>query len=319
MSTQNQSGQSPFAFAHRPDLGTLPQQAQVCEVDLHGGFALDRRGDFGHIYYGMPGCGLIRIDADLKRQELIQLPDGLTKMNFHSTSIGAFDGQWRLFLPADKNEQVAVVTLEGKLEYVLRRPEFEEYQAEDVPYKPTDTLLVGNQLYIADGYGSNYILSADVTTRQWMNIFGGKTEDENEHGKFMTAHGFNLVAATQQLAIADRPLARIQMHGLDGGFVSSHRLPTGAWPCGIDFLERDGRTYAVVGSLYDPVKDRPAPIYILDAATYEVLSTIRPKEELGIEAVQHLHNVVWQVYDDQVYLVCQSWNPGHYFVLELTQ
>ena len=97
-------------------------------------------------------------------------------MNFHSTSIGAFDGQWRLFLPADKNEQVAVVTLEGKLEYVLRRPEFEEYQAEDVPYKPTDTLLVGNQLYIADGYGSNYILSADVTTRQWMNIFGGKTE-----------------------------------------------------------------------------------------------------------------------------------------------
>jgi hypothetical protein len=103
---------------------------------------------------------------------------------------------------------------------------------------------------------------------------------------------------------------------LEGDFIASHQLPSGSWPCGIDFLEWKGRSLGVIGSLVDPVKDRPAPIYIIDAGTFEVLSTIRPKEELGIDLVQHLHNVVWHVYHDQLYLVCQSWNPGYYFVLE---
>ncbi len=116
--------------------------------------------------------------------------------------------------------------------------------------------------------------------------------------------------------IADRPNARIQHHGLDGHFLASHKLPAGAWPCGSDFIEHEGRGYAVVGSLRDPVEGRPAPIYILDADTYEVLSTIRPKEELGIELAQHLHNVVWYAHGGQLYLLCQSWNPGYYFVLE---
>ena len=81
-------------------------------------------------------------------------------------------------------------------------------------------------------------------------------------------------------------------------------------------IEHEGRGYAVVGSLRDPVEGRPAPIYILDADTYEVLSTIRPEEELGIELAQHLHNVVWYARGGQLYLLCQSWNPGYYFVLE---
>jgi hypothetical protein len=81
-------------------------------------------------------------------------------------------------------------------------------------------------------------------------------------------------------------------------------------------VEWDGRWLGVIGSLVDPVKDRPAPVYIVDALTFEVLSTIRPKEELGIEKAQHLHNVVWHVNDGRLFLVCQSWNPGYYFVLE---
>jgi hypothetical protein len=52
--------------------------------------------------------------------------------------------------------------------------------------------------------------------------------------------------------------------------------------------------------------------------TYEVLSTIRPKEELGIERADHIHNVIWHEHNGQLFLVCQSWNPGSYFVLELT-
>jgi hypothetical protein len=293
----------------------LPPNVIDVEVNLHGGFAVDRREGAGEIYYGMPGRGILRIDSDLRKQNLIALPDSLAPMNFHSTKIGQVAGGWRLILSANNDETVAIITLDGALDFVLSRPEFDAYQAEDVPFMPTDSVLVDDALYVADGYGANYISSADVHTKQWTGIFGGKTEDPTEDGKFATAHGINLTPSHTHLVIADRPSSRLQVHGMDGAFVESHTLPSGSWPCGIDFTEYRGRWYAVVGSLRDPVADRPAPIYVLDGETYEVLSTIRPQEELGIEGIQHLHNVVWHHHEDRLYLVCQSWNPGHYFVL----
>ena len=316
MSSDRLSGAAPFVFMHRPDLSNLPEAARACEVKLHGGFAVDTRAGFGQIYYGMPGCGLMRIGADLQTQDILSLPDELRPQNFHSTKLGQFDGQWRLFLPANEAEKVVVLNLEGEVEFILPRPLFDEYRDRELPYRPTDTVLVGNHLYIADGYGSNYITSADVTTRQWTGIFGGRTEDATENGKFLTAHGINFNPVHHHLDIADRPHSRVQAHGEDGRFIASHKLPAGAFLCGISYLRHHDRWYAVIGCLRDPEPGRPAPIYIIDAETYELLSTIRPKEELGIELAQHLHNVVFHVHAGQLYLVCQAWNPGHYFVLQ---
>ncbi len=74
MSPKKQSGQAPFAFAHCEDLHSLPAKALPLEEKLHGGFAVDKRPGYGHVYYGMPGCGLLRISADLTTQDLIELP-----------------------------------------------------------------------------------------------------------------------------------------------------------------------------------------------------------------------------------------------------
>ena len=316
MTLDRLSGQGAFVFTNRADLSTLPAAAWSYEVDLHGGFAVDTRSDYGQIYYGMPGCGLMRIDADLCTQDVIKLPDTLRSLNFHSAKLGQFDGNWRLILPANGHEMVVVLTLEGEIDFVLPRPVFDEYQSQDRAYKPTDTVLVGDQLFIADGYGSNYISSVDVTTRQWTAIFGGKTNDRTENGRFATAHGINFNPVHHHLDIADRPHSRIQAHRTDGHFLASHSLPSGAFLCGINYIEYQGHWYGVIGCLQAPEEGRPAPIYIIDAESYELLSTIRPKEELGIELAQHLHNVVFHRHDGQLYLVCQAWNPGHYFVLQ---
>lgn len=311
------SGQAPFVFTHCEDLHSLPQKALSCEVDLHGGFAVDRRPGYGHIYYGMPGCGVLRISADLTTQDMLELPSDLLSINFHSTKIGAFDGETRLFLPANNDAMVAVVTLEGEVDFILPQPEFEEYQKEENVFRPTDTSQVGNQLYVADGYGANYISAADLSTRQWVSHFGGKTDNIEEHGRFGTAHGMNPTPTGDHLAIADRPHSRFEIYTFEGHFTESYAIPPGSRPCGIDYIQRGDRWYAVVGSLDAPEEGRPAPIYILDATTYEVISTIRPKEELGIELADHLHNVIWYEYNGQLFLICQAWNPGYYFVLEL--
>ena len=55
------SGQEPFRFSLCDDLYSLPERALPHEVDLHGSFA-DDTAVSGYIYYGMPGCGIMRND-----------------------------------------------------------------------------------------------------------------------------------------------------------------------------------------------------------------------------------------------------------------
>ncbi len=315
--TTKRSGDVPFEFIHREDLYVLPDQARACEGNLHGGFATDPRPGYGHLYYGIPDYGMMRINPDLGSQELIRLPEKLKPMNFHSTVFGKVGGDWRLFLPANNDSLVAVIDLDGNLDFVLTHPEFDQYRDTDLTFAPTAAALVDQTLFVADGYGANYISSADVARRQWTGIFGGKTDDPTENGRFSTAHGITPHHTNpHHLVIADRPNSRLQVHTLEGDYVASHLLPPGSWPCGVDTIQWQGCWLSVIGSLVDPIKDRPAPIYIIDGDTSQVLSTIRPKEELGLEGVQHLHNVVWHTHQGRLFLVCQSWNPGHYFVLE---
>ena len=295
----------------------MPEAALAHEVKLHGGFAVDQRAGHGQVYYGMPGAGIMRVSADMTAQDIIPVSPDLVDVNFHSTKIDDFDGGPRLFLPANGDEMVAVLTLDGDTEFVLPRPEFEQYSDSSAPYSPTDTIPDGDNLVVTDGYGSNYITTADLNTKGWTGIFGGKSGDPTLLGKYGTAHGINRTPDGSHIAIADRPHSRIEVVTFDGQGSTSYGLPDGSRPCGIDFVEWGGRSYAAIGSLDDPQAGVPAPIYILDGESYEVISTIRPKDELGVELADHMHNVTWHVHDGGLYLMCQAWNPGYYFVLEL--
>ncbi|MEX1020882.1 MAG: hypothetical protein WDZ49_14565 [Litorilinea sp.] len=311
------SGTAPFTFAYRDDFRNMPAAAQAHEAKLHGGFAQDTRPGQGELYYGLVDCGIVQVSADLTRQAIIDLPPELRGVNFHSTRLATIEGKPRLVLAANLDARVVVVGLDGQVDFELSRPEFEEYADAEQPFKPTDSALVDSRLYVADGYGSNYISTADPVGQMWRATFGGKTEDPTVHGRFGTAHGMNIAPDGAHLTVADRLHARLELFTFDGEFRHSFALPAGCRPCGIDYTEWDGRVYAAVGSLDDPDRTRSAPIYILDGATHTVISTIRPKEELGIDLADHIHNVVWHKHNGGLHLVCQSWNPGCYFVLEL--
>jgi len=312
------SGQGSFTFSLRHDLYSLPREAVKHEVKLHGGFAIDNRHGYGQLYYGMPDLGILRISSDLKEQVVMPLPKDLESLNFHSTKIAHFDGQEKLILPSNNGGKVLVMDLDGKVDAILSRPEFDEYAPKNLTYSPTDTITIDGEVYIADGYGANFISTHHLETQQWKSIFGGKTDDPEENGKFSTAHGMGINPVHHHIDICDRPNARIQAHSRDGGFLASYKLPKGSFLCGINYHQVEGRWYAVIGCLRDPdaANGRPAPIYIIDAESYELLSVIRPKEELGVELAQHLHNVVLHQVGGILYLVCQAWNPGHYFVLQ---
>jgi hypothetical protein len=311
------SGQGAFKFSVRQDLSVLPKRALPYETHLHGGFAIDARTGRGEIYYGMPGCGIVKVSADLTKQEVLRTDNRFDKINFHSTKIFSFEGKESLYLASDSDEKVVILSLDGELKEVFTRPAFAEYRKDTAAFHPTDTVLWHDQLFIADGYGSNYVTAIDVNKKQWKKIFGGKSVSL-EDGKFTTAHGMGLHPLNQHLSICDRPNGVIKMHNIEGDYIDVFRLPQGAYLCGINYFKKQSRWYAVIGCLQDPdiKKGRSAPIYIVDAESFELLSIIRPKDELGVEHAVHIHNVVMHIHNDRLYLVCQSWNPGHYFVLQ---
>jgi hypothetical protein len=209
------SGSSPFCFSHCEDFRSVPKAALTHESRLHGCFSVDNRPGKGDIYYALAGCGVLKISADLSTQEIIELPGEFIDVNFHSTRLGLIEGEHRLVLAANLEEKVLVVGLDGSIDYVLARPEFDEYADAEAPFKPTDTVIppggvTDAGLLVADGYGSNYILGIDTHTHEWSSIFGGKTEDPTVHGRFGTAHGMSVAPSGKHLSIADRLHSRLE-------------------------------------------------------------------------------------------------------------
>ena len=75
----------------------------------------------------------------------------------------------------------------------------------------------------------------------------------------------------------------------------------------------EGRV-AVVGCLKGPDESKGAPIYILEDD--QLVSTLMPKEELGLQDFQHVHNAVCVRRNGRLYVIAQAWNPGDFAILE---
>ena len=87
-------------------------------------------------------------------------------------------------------------------------------------------------------------------------------------------------------------------------------MPAGSLPCDIYYLDQ----YAVVGSLDGPDTKKGAPIYIFE--NDKLISTIMPKEDLGLGNFKHNHNAVLRKVGSKYYIIVQAWNPGDFAILE---
>jgi DNA-binding beta-propeller fold protein YncE len=180
-------------------------------------------------------------------------------------------------------------------------------------FVPTDVEFLNNMYYITTGYSPlDYVLTADVTSdpvnATWGKLaFGGKGDGP---GQFGTGHGITIAPDGETIAVADRPKSEIDMFSASGAFLNTLNLPAGSFPCDIDF-EGD---YAVVGCLHGPDREKGAPIYLLNGR--DLVSTIMPKEDLGLDNFTHIHNAVMTERNGKIYIIAQAWNPGGFAVLE---
>jgi hypothetical protein len=315
-------GKMKFRLLYSSDL--LPQDARKVLPSAHGGFAVDRRPGRGEIYFALPGAGILQISADLKSVRMIETPDAMKKVNLHDTTFWQTpDGTPYLVFPANDAGKVFTTTLDGKLVHTLSAPtaddDFDQPAVNDYfmgkgNFAPTDVEELDGLYYITTGYSNlDFVLTARILRMNpfeavWNDLaFGGKGEGP---GQFGTAHGITVPPGKKRLDISDRPHSRIERFTRYGHYRSTLEMPRGSLPCDIDYLDH----YAVVASLDGPDPSKGAPIYILEDD--KLISTIMPKEDLGLQNFKHNHNAVLQRIGNKYYIIVQAWNPGDFAILE---
>jgi hypothetical protein len=125
-----------------------------------------------------------------------------------------------------------------------------------------------------------------------------------------TGHGITGAARPRRIDVADRANAEIDRYTRYGQYLGTLRTPAGSLPCDIDYLGR----YAVVGALDGPDRSKGAPIYIYEDD--RLVSTLFPKDDLGLANFKHVHNAVLRQWNGKLYVIAQAWNPGDFAVLE---
>ncbi|MBI1895422.1 MAG: hypothetical protein HYS04_02635 [Acidobacteria bacterium] len=322
--TAGVSGQGKMRFKLLYTSEHLPPEAQKVLKAAHGGFAVDLRPGKGETYFSLPGAGIVQISSDLKSTRLLGTSAEMKNTNLHNTTIwSAADGSTYLSFPGNQAGRIFTTTVDGKLVNALKAPDGDTDLGHPVPnmyfagrgnFVPTDVEQIDGTLYVTTGYSNlDFVLTAQVLSTQpfraaWQDLaFGGRGTGA---GQFGTGHGITVPPGTKRLDVADRPNSEIDRFTRFGHYLSTLKMPLGSFPCDIYYLGK----YAIVGSLHGPDRSKGAPIYILEDD--KLISTVMPKEDLGLTNFQHVHNAVLREYGNKLYIIAQAWNPGDFAILE---
>lgn len=137
------------------------------------------------------------------------------------------DGSESLFLTDASGGKVVKTTLRGEIQLELPHPSSLGAYAENDDYRPTETAIGPNgDIYVADGYGSQWILRFDASGK-FLSRFGGKSTQPVNSGKFMQAHGVALDTRGPEPLLVCTARIRNEFHWftLDGVFVRTVYLP----------------------------------------------------------------------------------------------
>lgn len=148
----------------------------------------------------------------------------------HGLTLHDENGTQYLYICDNERHEVIKTTLDGKVQLVLPYPKESGKYKKKEDYIPTETAIADNgDIYVADGYGSQYITHYDAKGNI-KNIFGGKgTEDH----LFNNAHGICIDKRNPDkpsLLITARQQNKLKRFDLDGTYLDSIDLP-GAYIC----------------------------------------------------------------------------------------
>jgi DNA-binding beta-propeller fold protein YncE len=226
----------------------------------HGGAVIDKAGN-------------IYITTDTARGIVVFTPAGKFSRAFgpdkiHGLEIREEGGTEFIYAARAAEHEVVKLQLEGngKVEWTIKAPMESGLYQDEKGFNPC-AVTVGpdGAIFVADGYGSNYVLKFDKD-RKFVAKFGGPGAPE---GRFKTCHGIALDTRGEKplLFVCNRNNNRVEHWDLDGNFVrviqKDLRMPAAVHIRG-DYAvlpELQGRVTVLdkTGAIVAQVGDNPEP------------------------------------------------------------
>jgi DNA-binding beta-propeller fold protein YncE len=219
----------------------------------HGGTVIDKAGN-------------IYVSTDTDRGILIFSPAGKFQSAVGPTRIHGLEirdemGTEYIYGARPSDHEVVKLTLDGAREWTIEYPRESGLYKEAKGFNPCAvTVAPDGSIFVADGYGANYVLKFDKD-RKFIKAFGGPGTEE---GKFQTCHGIALDTRLGKplLLVCNRNNNRVEYWDLDGSFVKviqkDLRMPAAVHIRGnyavfpelqgrVTVLDREGKIVAQVG------------------------------------------------------------------------
>ncbi len=154
---------------------------------------------------------------------------GLSYDGGHGLTLWNAGGEEFLFI-CDTTGSVIKTTLDGRELMRIGHPSAVGAMEEDQPFRPTETTIGPNgDIYVADGYASNYIYQY-TKEGEFIRKFGGKGDEDDQ---FQTCHGVCIDSrngGTPTLLVTSRSHNAFKRFTLDGKYLETIFLP-GAFVC----------------------------------------------------------------------------------------
>jgi DNA-binding beta-propeller fold protein YncE len=176
----------------------------------HGGAVIDKAGN-------------IYVSTDTQRGIVVFSSAGkflraVGPTRIHAMELRQENGAEYIYAARPADHEVVKLSLDGKQLWAIEYPKEAGIYKDAGGFSPC-ALTVGpdGSIFVADGYGANYVLKFDKD-RKFVKAFGGPGEEE---GKFKTCHGIALDTRQAQplLFVCNRNNNRVEYWDLDGHFV----------------------------------------------------------------------------------------------------
>ena len=176
----------------------------------HGGVVIDKSGN-------------IYVTTDTKRGIVVFSADGkflraVGPTRIHALEVREENGVEYIYAARPSDHEVVKLKLDGERLWTINFPPEAGIYKDAKGFNPCAvTVAPDGSIFIADGYGANYVLKYDKD-RKFVKAFGGPGEEE---GKFKTCHGIGLDTrqAKPLLLVCNRNNNRVEYWDLDGNFV----------------------------------------------------------------------------------------------------
>ena len=135
-----------------------------------------------------------------------------------------------MFICDNNRHQVIKTTIDGRVLMTLDYPKETGQYTKPEEYVPTETAIAANgDIYVADGYGKDFIIHYDPAGR-YIRHFGGRGT-EAKH--LLNAHGVCIDTRNPlqpTLLVTSRQQNAFKRYTLQGKYIETIALP-GAWVC----------------------------------------------------------------------------------------